>query len=213
LVTNTATTRNDRVSEDLLQAAQQVLESDGPGALTVRAIAKRAAASTMAVYSRFGGKASILEALYRRGFDLLQEELEKVPISSSSVHDITELAFAYRRFAVGHPGLYGFMFERPVPGFDPSLEARQGGLAKTFGVLAERVDVFIEESMGGVGNRTLVAYLIWSALHGDISLELTHSVRTPLPGWIVDGAASAEAIYRQVVETVLSGLAIRSHAG
>ena len=181
--------------------------------MTVRAIADRAGASTMAVYSRFGGKANILESLYRRGFDLLLRELETVPITASSVHDITELAFAYRRFALDHPGLYGFMFERPVPGFDPSLESRQDGLRSTFGILVERVKVFIDESMGAVGDPTLVSYLIWSALHGDLSLELTHSVRTPLPGWIVDGAESAEAIYRQVVETVLSGLAIRSHAG
>ena len=212
-MTTAPTERADRVSEDLLGAAQEVLESEGPGAMTVRAIADRAGASTMAVYSRFGGKANILESLYRRGFVLLREELEKVPITTSTVHDITELAFAYRRFALNHPGLYGFMFERPVPGFDPSLGSRQEGLRSTFGILVERVEAFIDESMSGVGDPTVVSYLIWSALHGDLSLELTHSVRTPLPGWIVDGAASAEAIYRQVVETVLSGLAIRSHAG
>jgi AcrR family transcriptional regulator len=212
-MTTAPTERPDRVSEDLLEAAQEVLESEGPGAMTVRAIADRAGASTMAVYSRFGGKANILESLYRRGFVLLREELEKVPITTSSVHDITALAFAYRRFALNHPGLYGFMFERPVPGFDPSLGSRQEGLRSTFGVLVERVEAFIDESMGGVGDPTLVSFLIWSALHGDLSLELTHSVRTPLPGWIVDGAASAEAIYRQVVENVLSGLAIRSHTG
>lgn len=212
-MTTTPTERVDRVSEDLLQAANEVLESDGPGAMTVRAIADRAGASTMAVYSRFGGKGNILESLYRRGFVLLREELEKVPITTSSVHDITELAFAYRRFALNHPGLYGFMFERPVPGFDPTLGSRQEGLRSTFGILVERVEAFIDESMGGMGDPTVVSYLIWSALHGDLSLELTHSVRTPLPGWILDGAASAEAIYRQVVETVLSGLAIRSHTG
>ena len=181
--------------------------------MTVRAIADRAGASTMAVYSRFGGKAIILESLYRRGFELLRRELETVPATASSVHDITELAFAYRRFALDHPGLYGFLFERPIPGFDPSPESRQEGLGSTFGILVGRVKVFIDESMGAVGDPTLVSYLIWSALHGDLSLELTHRVRTPLPGWILDGAESGEAIYRQVVETVLSGLAIRSHAG
>lgn len=203
----------DRVTDDLLRAAQEVLEKEGPGAMTVRAIAARAGISTMAVYSRFGCKAKILEALYRHGFELLREEMESVPDSPSSVQDITALGFAYRRFALGNPGLYGFMFERPLPGFDPTLESRQEGLRSTFYILVDKVKAFIEESMGGVGDPVLVSYLIWSAVHGELSLELTQSVRTPLAGWLVNEPAAAERVYGQVIETVLSGLAIRGQAG
>lgn len=46
-----------------------------------------------------------------------------------------------------------------------------------------------------------------------LSLEPTHSVRTPLAGWLVNQLADAEKIYGQVIETVLSGLAIRVRAG
>lgn len=181
--------------------------------MTVRAIATAAGISTMAVYSRFGCKAKILEALYRHGFERLRDELEKVPVSSSSVQDISALGFAYRRFALDNPGLYGFMFERPLPGFDPTLESRQRGLRTTFDLLVERVEAFIKESMGGVGEPMLVSYLIWSAMHGELSLELTHSARTPLAGWLVNDPAAAEEIYGQVIETALSGLAIRGQAG
>ena len=213
MTTASANSTSDRVTEDLLTAAHDVLEREGPGAMTVRAIAAQAGISTMAVYSRFGCKAKILEALYRRGFELLREELEKVPASPSSVQDITALGFAYRRFALDNPGLYGFMFERPLPGFDPTLESRQDGLRATFHPLVERVEAFIEESMGGAGEPVLVSYLIWSAVHGELSLELTHSVRTPLAGWLVNEPAAAEEIYGQVIETVLSGLAIRAQTG
>ena len=207
-----ARANDDPIKGSLLEAAHLVLEQAGPVAMTVRAIAEKAGISTMAVYSRFGGKANILEALYLRGFGLLREQMEKVAVTKSSVQDITELAFAYRRFALDNPGLYGFMFERPVPGFDPSLGSRQEGLRTTFEILAESVGAFIDDSMGGGGDRTLVSYVIWSALHGELSLELTHSVRTPLPGWLPAGPESAERVYRQMVETVLSGLAIGGQA-
>ena len=203
----------DRVTGDLLRAAHEVLEKEGPGAMTVRAIASQAGISTMAVYSRFGCKAKILEALFSRGFELLREEMEKVPATASSVQDITALGFAYRRFALNNPGLYGFMFERPLPGFDPTLESRQEGLRTTFYILVDRVEAFINESMGGVGEPVLVSYLIWSAVHGELSLELTQSVRSPLDGWLVNDPAAAEVVYGQVIETVLSGLAIRGRAG
>ena len=199
----------DPVTEDLLEAAHLVLEQEGPGAMTVRAMAAQAGISTMAVYSRFGCRAKILDALYRRGFELLRDELEKVPPSPSSVQDITSLGFGYRRFALANPGLYGFMFERPVPGFHPTLESRQEGLRTTFYLLVERVEAFIKVMMGGVGEPVLVSYLIWSAVHGELSLELTESVRTPLAGWLVNDPALAEGVYGQVIETVLSGLAIR----
>lgn len=207
------TVTRDRVTGDLLRAAHEVLEKEGPGAMTVRAIAAQAGISTMAVYSRFGCKAKILEALYRQGFELLREELEQVPASPSSVRDITALGFAYRRFALDNPGLYGFMFERPLPGFDPTLESRQEGLQTTFYILVDKVAAFIKESMGGVGEPVLVSYLIWSAVHGELSLELTQSVRTPLAGWLINEPAAAERVYGQVIETVLSGLAIRGQAG
>jgi AcrR family transcriptional regulator len=211
-MTITRTVPGDPVTDDLLSAARQVLEKKGPGALTVRAIAAQADISTMAVYSRFGCKAKILEALYRRGFELLREELEKVPASPSSVEDITRLGFAYRRFALNNPGLYGLMFERPLPGFDPTIESRQEGLQTTFYILVERVRTFITESMGGVGEPVLVSYLIWSAVHGELSLELTQSVRAPLAGWLVNEPGVAERVYGQVIETVLSGLAARGQA-
>jgi AcrR family transcriptional regulator len=213
VTTATRSPTSDRITEDLLIAARHVLEKEGPGAMTVRAIAHHAGISTMAVYSRFGCKAKILEALYRRGFEVLREELEKVPTSPSSVQDITGLGFAYRRFALDNPGLYGFMFERPLPGFDPTLESRQEGLRTTFYILVDRVEAFIKESMDGMGEPVLVSYLIWSAMHGEMSLELTQSVRSPLAGWLVNDPVAAEQVYAQVIETVLSGLAIRGQVG
>ena len=89
-----ARANDDPIKGSLLEAAHLLLEQAGPVAMTVRAIAEKAGISTMAVYSRFGGKAHILEALYLRGFGLLREQMEKVAVTKSSVQDITELAFA-----------------------------------------------------------------------------------------------------------------------
>ena len=200
----------DRVTDDLLRAAQEVLEKEGPGAMTVRAIASRAGISTMAVYSRFGGKAKILEALFRRGFELLREELEKVPrlVIERSGHHRARLSPID-----GSPSTTrvctGSCSSGPFPdSIRPSSRARKGcGRPSTSWSTGS--EAFIKESMGGVGEPVLVSYLIWSAVHGELSLELTQSVRTPLAGWLVNGPGAAERVYGQVIETVLSGLADR----
>ena len=44
------------VQRELIAAAEAVLERDGPGALTVRAVAAQAGIAPMGVYNRLGGK-------------------------------------------------------------------------------------------------------------------------------------------------------------
>ena len=36
---------------------------------------------------------------------------------------------------------------------------------------------------------TRAAYLLWTAIYGVVSIELTHALRSPLPGWFLDARA------------------------
>jgi AcrR family transcriptional regulator len=204
MATRLPDTDADEATRQLLEAARQLLERDGPGALTVRAIAAQAGTSTMAVYSRFGGKDAVLQALYAHGFDILRRHLDGVPEAGSGRDAIVELARAYRRFALENPGLYRFMFETPLPGFDPSLQRRWESLQETFAVLVDAVTRFIDEALAGEGDANVVSLLVWCTAHGHLSLELTNS---PLPGWIVEGPEAGESIFLQGVRSVLDGLA------
>ena len=121
--------RNADVRERLVDAALRVLNEGGPGELTVRRIAEAAGSSTMGVYSRFGGRTGVLDALYRRGFDLLEATLAAVPEADDPRRRIVDIAIAYREFALANPLLYALMFERPLPDFDPEVQARQDALA------------------------------------------------------------------------------------
>ena len=62
--------------ERYLDAALSVLFDRGVTALTVRGVAEAAGASTISVYTRFGGRSGLLDALYERTFDSLRELLE-----------------------------------------------------------------------------------------------------------------------------------------
>ena len=59
----------------LLHAASTLLAAEGPEALTVRRIAAEAGVSTMGVYSRFGGKEGVIDALLRDGFQALADAM------------------------------------------------------------------------------------------------------------------------------------------
>src|ERR1700728_2758770 len=71
-----ATTRSGRtpsadIERQLLAAAEAVVIREGPGGLTVRAVAAEAGIAPMGVYNRLGGKEGLVDALLIRGFDRL----------------------------------------------------------------------------------------------------------------------------------------------
>jgi AcrR family transcriptional regulator len=192
--------------ERLIAAGLRVLDQHGPAELTVRRIAEAAGSSTMGVYSRFGSRAGILEALYRRGFHLLRGALSAVPDAGDPIRRILDLALAYRRFALANPALYAFMFERPIPDFDPSPALRREALDATFGLLVAAVHQAATQRALPDTDPVRASYLVWCVTHGMVSLELTHAVRSPLPGWFLDTAEAGERILLDGLQATLMGL-------
>jgi AcrR family transcriptional regulator len=139
----------------------------------------------MGIYTRFGSRAGMLEAIYRYGFARLRDALVTARDTGPPGARVLPLALAYRRFALANPPLYALMFERPLPDFDPSPDARSEALGMTFGLLVDEL---------GDARR---AYLVWTAIHGAVSIELTHLARSALPGFVVDtGDLLAEVVTR-----------------
>lgn len=201
-----ATPAPDDLRERLVAAGLLVLDRHGAAELTVRRIAEVAGTSTMGVYTKFESRAGILEAIYRRGFQLLRGALAAVPEDPDPLRRILDLALAYRRFALANVALYAFMFERPVPGFDPSPDRRREALETTFGLLVDAVRSAAAQGALPDHDPVRTSYLLWCALHGMVSIELTHAVRSPLPGWFLGTPEAGERVLLEGVQAMLHGL-------
>ena len=163
-VPGTTTTR-----ETLLEAALQLLEERGPGALRVRDLSEAVGKSTMGVYTHFGSKQGLLEQLYLHGFSRLEDRLEAVASAGDGQQELLAFALAYRGFALDNDALYGLMFERGTPDFIPSDDSRMAGL-KTFEMLAERIADWRPE----LADPAPDAHLFWATMHGLVTIELMH---------------------------------------
>lgn len=193
--------------ERFLQAALTVLLEQGVAGLTVRGVAGAAGSSTIGVYTRFGGRTGVLDALYERTFELLHLELAQLPpISGDPLPDVLAFARAYREFALASPARYAFMFERAVPGYDPDPDLRMLAQRNTYDLLVERVKPAVRPDADADG----AGYLVWTTMHGLVGLELTHRARMPPPGWFLkpDNDSYAE-IFQEGMATVLAGLTAR----
>src|ERR1044071_6218118 len=198
--------------ERFILAGLRVLYERGAAELTVRRVAEQAGSSTMGIYSCFGGRAGLLEAIYQRGFELLKDAILAPQAGTADQAEdgpprvIIAMAAAYRRFALGNPALYALMFERPLPGFDPSPQLRSWALSLTFTPLADEV---ARAQAGGLlagDDPFWPSYLLWATIHGITSIELTHAVRSPLPGWFLDSQEAGEKALLEGVQAVLAGL-------
>src|SRR5688500_10524972 len=118
----------------ILDAALRLLRDEGGVALRVRRVAAEAGCSTMGVYTHFGGKDGLVEALWLDGFRQFGAALDAAVQKGTVVTRLRRLADAYRSWALSNPTHYQLMFGRTVPEFEPSPEA-QAEAALTFGTL------------------------------------------------------------------------------
>lgn len=146
----------------LVQAALTVLRRDGAAALTVRNITTEAGCSTTGIYTYFGGKAGLVEAIFVDGFDSFDEAVN----AGLDAGDLRAAGRAYRRWALDHPTQYMVMFGRAVPDFEPSTAARARALA-SFDRLVEGV---ARARPGEDADRR--AYHLFATVHGYVMLEM-----------------------------------------
>lgn len=175
-----------------LDTASALLESDGPAALTMRRIAGEMGCSTTVLYTIFGGKTGIADELWREGFARLRRALEAAK-GADPLTRLTAMGQAYRANALANRAYYAIMFQRPIPGFEPSEPAYAESL-RPLRVLGDAVADCIEAGVFRQEDPAHVAGVLWAASHGAVSLELTGR----------EGATDAEARYRTLLSATAS---------
>src|SRR3712207_1232730 len=161
----------------LVDAAERVLVRDGLGGLTVRAVATEAGVAPMGVYNRFGSKDGLVAAVLVRGFDGLRTAVTE-DADPDPVRRLVVSGRNYRRFALAHPQHYGAMFGGWRLPTEASTELVQHASA-AFEGLVDHVRYAMALGAVRTGDPVETAQLIWSAVHGAVSLELGGNVLTP----------------------------------
>lgn len=187
--------------EQLLDAARAIFVAEGLPGLSVRRVAEQAGCTTMAVYSRFGGKPGIVTALFDEGFTRLAEAQAEVPVHLSPTARIVALCRAYRDTAHRFPHHYDLMLGRFRGEFEPGRESAEKALA-TLEPLVAAAEFLVG---GAPGSTTLtdrasyaesVARKLFALSHGWVSLELA--------GMLPGDAASSTAEFESAVKALLS---------
>lgn len=145
----------------LLDAALTVLRRDGAPGLTVRHIAEEAGCSTTGIYTHFGGKQGLVEAIFLEGFDSFDDALRP----HYRQGDLLGAGRSYRKWATANTTHYLVMFGRAVPDFAPSEQARERAQLSFEALVAAVADI-------GAAEPEAAAYHLYATVHGYVMLEL-----------------------------------------
>ncbi len=169
----------------ILGAALDVIAAEGPAALSLRDLARRAGVSHAAPAHHFKDRTGLLTAIAAEGFGLLAAALKEAA-------DLKDAGVRYVRFAREHPAHFQVMFAPGLLRAD-DLELTTGRALATdslrsavSGVRAE--DFGIDARLAGVA--------AWSLAHGFATLLLSHNLDGPV------GDKDPEEVFRTLATTL-----------
>jgi AcrR family transcriptional regulator len=142
-------------AREIVDAARELLEAEGPEGLSMRRVAERIGIRAPSIYKHLPDKQALEAALVSAGF----VEIERVfrTAAAEPGDRLSALARAYRDYAARHPHLYRLMTERPLDRerLGPGVE--------------DRAALPIVEAVGGDRD---AARAMWAFAHGMTILEL-----------------------------------------
>lgn len=178
----------------LISAASEMLEREGPEAVSLRAVTLAAGVSRTAPYNHFDSKEALLAAIAERGFQALGEAQRTAATAVRGEARLIEIGRAYVGFALAHPQLYRLMLGVGVADWrrHPTvLAAKQDSFTPVHEALAELLS-----NPADTGLLRIAAMSAWAEVHGLAMLLLDGSLAA-------DSAAAGG--HDRLVQTILEG--------
>lgn len=120
--------RREATQTEILEAAWVLVRENGVAALSMRELGTRVGMQAQSLYSYFASKNMIVDAMFAEGNRLFSEHmapcLERFDAAQADgpalVDAMHATARAFFDFCVSDPARYQLMFQRTIPGFEPS---------------------------------------------------------------------------------------------
>ncbi|SMF58964.1 TetR/AcrR family transcriptional regulator [Streptomyces sp. Amel2xC10] len=162
----------------ILTAALDVIAADGPAALSLRDLARRAGVSHAAPAHHFRDRTGLLTAIAAEGFGLLAA-------ATKESADLKEAGVRYVRFAREHPAHFQVMFTPSLLRADDlELTTARALSADALRTVVAQARHAAEDAEGteeardadGITDARLTGIAAWSVAHGFATLLLSHNL-------------------------------------
>jgi AcrR family transcriptional regulator len=147
---------------EILEAAWELAETDGLGALAMRELGARVGMRAQSLYGYFPSKHAIFDAMFAAANEDLFQRVRSLPRVDDPVGALRQNAHLFLRFCVESPVRYQLLFQRSIPGFEPSPESYQR---------AKEVLDTARELLDRCGITGQKALDVWTAVTGGLAAQ------------------------------------------
>lgn len=158
--------------QQIIEAARELFVREGIEKTSLRAIAKEIEYSPATIYLYFKDKDEILYAVHEEAFRMFLEEFKKVSVIENPMERLRELGRQYIRFAINNPEYYDLMFIVRAPMETDKAQEKQYIGKESYDFLYHTVLDCIEKGYIREQNAHKVAFMVWSYVHGSVSLYI-----------------------------------------
>ena len=170
----------------ITNTARKLAEGEGWDAVTTRRLSTEIEYSQPVVYKHFSSMEGVIASVAVQGFGELADALSSARSGATDGHDaLARVAHAFIGFAHDNPALFDAMFTRATTlrFADPETPAE---LNAAFAELRAAVDL-----VAGTRDTDTLAEVVWSALHGLVTLDRSGRLRPHYRAARVDLLVSA----------------------
>jgi len=108
---------------EILAAAWALAHEQGLSGISLRDLGARVGMRAQSLYSYFDSKFAIYDAMFAEGNALLLERTSSLPSPRDPDAGLRAGARVFFTFCVEDPARYQLLFQRTIPGFEPSAES------------------------------------------------------------------------------------------
>ncbi len=115
--------RREATRAEILEAAWEQVRAEGLASLNLRDLAARVGMQAPSLYSYFDSKHAIYDAMFAQGAQEILEREREMEVTGDPLQDLQAGARLFVGFCTEDPVRYQLMFQRIIPGFEPSPES------------------------------------------------------------------------------------------
>ena len=163
----------EEVRTRILDAARELFASEGVESVTMRRIAEKIEYSPTAIYFHFKDKVALLAELCDCDFRAIAQQFTAIATIADPIERLRATGHAYVEFGLTNPSHYRVMFMTPKPPPSDTTTLHKGNPEEdSYAFLRLTVEQAVSEGRLRAGDVDLLSQVIWSGVHGVVSLEI-----------------------------------------
>jgi AcrR family transcriptional regulator len=115
--------RRQETIEEIVATAWRLCRAEGLAGLSLRELAAEVGMRPQSLYTYFDSKNAIYDAMYARGCREFAAGQAEWDLIGDARADVRTMARYFVEFCMQDPVRYQLLFQRPIPGFEPSPES------------------------------------------------------------------------------------------